>query len=115
MGAVEKSTGKEFIYFNHVVKFPDVAMRGAWTSGGIEFNFGIFGHTPSCSSPVDYLTRENADGSTSCFVGVQIYHLELAGVLKSTYQRTKHISLPARFGIIPPALNNPIIVEPMPG
>ena len=32
-GAVEKSTGKEFLYFNHAVKFRDVAMRGAWTSG----------------------------------------------------------------------------------
>ena len=49
-GAVEKSTGKEFIYFNDVVKFRDVAMRGPWTSGGIEFNFGVIGHAPWCSS-----------------------------------------------------------------
>lgn len=68
-GAVEKSTGKEFLYFNHAVKFRDVAMRGAWTSGGVEFNFGLIGHAPSCSSPVDYLTRTNPDGSISCFVG----------------------------------------------
>ena len=34
--AIEKSTGKSFIYYNHVVKFRDVAMRGPWTSGGIE-------------------------------------------------------------------------------
>ena len=34
--AVEKSTGKSFIYDNHVVKFRDIAMRGPWTSGGIE-------------------------------------------------------------------------------
>ncbi len=68
-GAVEKSTGKEFYYFNHAVKFRDVAMRGPWTSGGIEFNFGVIGHAPSSSSPVDYLTRENPDGSVSCFVG----------------------------------------------
>lgn len=68
-GAIEKSTGKEFLYFNHTMKFRDVAMRGAWTSGGVEFNFGIIGHAPSCSTPVDYLTRENADGSVSCIVG----------------------------------------------
>src|SRR5680860_1067173 len=30
--AIEKSTGKSFIYYNHVVKFRDVAMRGPWTS-----------------------------------------------------------------------------------
>jgi len=68
-GAIEKATGKEFIYFNHVVKFRDVAMRGPWTSGGMEFNMGIIGHTPSCSSPVDHYTRTNDDGSVSCFIG----------------------------------------------
>ena len=40
LGAIEKSTGHEVLYFNKVVKFRDVAMRGPWTSGGIEFNFG---------------------------------------------------------------------------
>ncbi|MDR2140144.1 MAG: DUF5107 domain-containing protein [Tannerella sp.] len=67
-GAVEKSSGKEFIYFNHAVKFRNIAMRGPWTSGGIEPNFGIIGHAPSTASPVDYLTRRNDDGSASCFV-----------------------------------------------
>ncbi len=68
-GAVEKSTGKEFVYYNHVVKFRDVAMRGPWTSGGIEINFGVMGHAPTCSGPVDYYIRTNEDGSASCFVG----------------------------------------------
>jgi tetratricopeptide (TPR) repeat protein len=68
-GAIEKSTGNEFIYFNNVVKFRDVAMRGPWTSGGIESNFGVIGHAPTCSSPVDYIIRKNEDGSVSCFIG----------------------------------------------
>ncbi len=68
-GAIEKSTQKEFIYYNHAVKFRDVAMRGPWTSGGLELNFGVIGHAPTCSSPVDYLVRKNDDGSVSCFVG----------------------------------------------
>lgn len=68
-GATEKSTGKEFIYFNHSAKFRDVAMRGPWTSGGMEINMGIIGHTPSCSAPVDYKTVEHPDGSVSCFLG----------------------------------------------
>lgn len=67
-GAVDKTTGKEFIYQNHVVKFRDIAMRGPWTSGGIEFNFGIIGHAPTTSTPVDYLARQHADGSVSCHV-----------------------------------------------
>jgi tetratricopeptide (TPR) repeat protein len=67
--AVEKSTGGEFIYYNKVVKFRDVAMRGPWTSGGLEFNFGDIGHAPTCSTPVDYRISENEDGSVSCTVG----------------------------------------------
>lgn len=68
-GAVDKVNGKEFIYRNEVVKFRNIAMRGPWTSGGIEFNFGIIGHHPSTATPVDYTTRKNADGSVSCIVG----------------------------------------------
>src|SRR5258708_1681926 len=68
--AIEKSTGKSFIYFNHVVKFRDVAMRGPWTSGGMEPNYGIMGHTPNCFSPVDYVVRQNSDASASCIIGV---------------------------------------------
>ncbi|WP_234998000.1 DUF5107 domain-containing protein [Parabacteroides sp. Marseille-P3160] len=72
-GAVEKSTGKEFIYYNHVVKFRDIAMRGAWVSGGIEYNFGIIGHAPTSATPVDYITRTNPDGSVSCFLSATDY------------------------------------------
>lgn len=69
LGAFEKSTGRAFIYYNRVVKFREIAMRGPWTSGGIEFNFGDIGHAPTTATPVDYLTRTNADGSVSCIVG----------------------------------------------
>lgn len=68
--AIEKSSGRPFIYYNHAVKFRDVAMRGPWTSGGLEANYGIIGHTPNCATPVDYMTRKNEDGSVSCIIGV---------------------------------------------
>ncbi|SVB35373.1 uncharacterized protein METZ01_LOCUS188227, partial [marine metagenome] len=68
-GAVVKETGHEFIYRNEVMKFRDIALRGPWTSGGIEFNFGVIGHTPATATPVDYVIRENPDGSVSCWVG----------------------------------------------
>lgn len=67
-GAVDKTSGKEFIYNNHVVKFRDIAMRGPWVSGGIEYNFGIIGHAPTSATPVDYTTRQKADGSVSCYL-----------------------------------------------
>ncbi len=68
-GAIEKSTGHEFIYRNEVMKFRNIAMRGPWTSGGIEFNFGIIGHHPSTATPVDHIVQEHDDGSVSCTVG----------------------------------------------
>jgi tetratricopeptide (TPR) repeat protein len=68
-GAVEKVRGHEFVYWNKVIKFREIAMRGPWTSGGIEFNFGIIGHAPTTATPVDYLTMTNPDGSVSCIVG----------------------------------------------
>lgn len=68
-GARVKKTGHDFIYTNDALKFRNVALRGPWTSGGIEFNFGVVGHTPSTATPVDFTTRENPDGSVSCIVG----------------------------------------------
>jgi tetratricopeptide (TPR) repeat protein len=68
-GARVKESGHEFIYRNEVMKFRNIALRGPWTSGGIEFNFGVIGHTPATATPVDYSFRENPDGSVSCFVG----------------------------------------------
>lgn len=65
--AFDKKTGKDFFYNNGVVKFRDIAMRGPWVSGGIEMNYGIIGHTPNSATPVDYLLKNNDDGSVSCF------------------------------------------------
>lgn len=75
-GAIEKSTGGEFLYYNDVVKFRDVAHRGAWTSGGLEFNYGIMSHTSTCSTPQDYVIKENEDGSVSCIVGAIDLHTQ---------------------------------------
>lgn len=72
-GAHDKIAGRDFIYANHVMKFRDIALRGPWLSGGIEFNFGIIGHSPSTSTPIDWFTRENEDGSVSCFVASEEY------------------------------------------
>lgn len=71
--ATDKVTGRDYLYCNHVMKFRDIAMRGPWVSGGIEFNFGIIGHAPSSSTPVDWFVRTNADGSASCFISSAEY------------------------------------------
>lgn len=66
--AYDKVNKRDYLYNNGVVKFRDIAMRGPWTSGGIEANYGVIGHTPNTSTPVDYLIRKNADGSASCII-----------------------------------------------
>lgn len=86
-GAEDKATGREFIYYNHSVKFRNIAMRGPWCSGGIEFNFGIMGHSPTTATPVDWTTRRNPDGSASCFVSATEY------VNRTTWQ--VEVNLPA--------------------
>lgn len=68
-GATDKKTGHDFLYWNHVLKFRQIALRGPWTSGGIEFNFGIVGHSPATATPVDYIVRRDRDGGASCTVG----------------------------------------------
>ena len=55
-GAIEKSTGGEFVYLNKVLKFRAIGIRGPWTSGGIEHNFGLdLGHAPWTSSTLTIL------------------------------------------------------------
>jgi len=68
-GAIDKKTGKEFLYKNDVVKFRDVAMRGPWTSGGIEWNSGVIGHHPGGAAPVNYTTFTDEEGVAHCVVG----------------------------------------------
>ncbi|MBN2451737.1 MAG: DUF5107 domain-containing protein, partial [Lentisphaeria bacterium] len=52
--------GRELFYRNHVVKPGLVALRGAWLSGGIEFNFPTLGHTVSTVSPVFWRLEQSA-------------------------------------------------------
>ncbi len=87
---VDKKTGGEMFYDNDAVKFRDISMRGPWTSGGIEFNYGIIGHAPSCSFPVNCKTVRKADGSVSCYIG--------ALDMLSRSRWTVEINLPADSG-----------------
>src|SRR5260221_14000388 len=55
--AWEKATGKPFIYYNQVVKFPDVPMRGPRTADGFEANNAIMSDTPNTPHPEDDLAN----------------------------------------------------------
>lgn len=64
----DKTAKRDVLYTNHVVKYAMVGIRGAWTSGGIEWNFPD-GHTLTTVSPVDFATRTEEDGSATVIVG----------------------------------------------
>ncbi len=44
MSLFDKDSGRELLYVNPVIRPCNLAIRNAWTSGGIEWNCGIFGH-----------------------------------------------------------------------
>lgn len=65
---LDKTSGHELFYRNNVVKPGLVALRGAWISGGVEFNFPK-GHTVTTVSPVDYFLVHHDDGSAGVVIG----------------------------------------------
>ena len=64
----DKTLNRDIIYSNPVMKYAMVALRGAWVSGGIEWNFPD-GHTLTTVAPVDYVIRTEADGSAAVAIG----------------------------------------------
>ncbi|MGC9292154.1 MAG: DUF5107 domain-containing protein [Acidobacteriaceae bacterium] len=64
----DKVNKREVFYRNESIKYALIALRGAWTSGGIEFNFPN-GHTTDTVSPVSSWYHKDPDGSASLFVG----------------------------------------------
>jgi tetratricopeptide (TPR) repeat protein len=68
-GAIDKASGKEFVYKNDVVKFRDISLRGPWTMGGIEWNSGVIGHHVGAATPVNYKVFKDEGGTAHCVVG----------------------------------------------
>src|SRR3990170_486514 len=59
----DKTEGKEMFHMNRVIKPSMIAMRGAFITGGVEWNPGPQVHTVTLVSPVDCLVGQNDDGS----------------------------------------------------
>ena len=59
----DKTTQQEVFHKNSVIKPSMIAMRGAFISGGVEWNAGPQVHTVTILSPVDVISGTNPDGS----------------------------------------------------
>lgn len=64
----DKIAKREVFYKNNVIKPALIALRGAWISGGVEFNFPK-GHSTTTVSPILYKLKRYPDGSASVVVG----------------------------------------------
>jgi tetratricopeptide (TPR) repeat protein len=60
--ALDKRTGYDFFYRQHVVKPALIGMLGNWISGGVEFNWPCH-HRPSTYMPVDVSIEEETNGT----------------------------------------------------
>ena len=63
--ALDKTTGYDFFYKQHVIKPALIGALGSWISGGVEFNWP-FHHRASGFMPCDYMTETLPDGSAVC-------------------------------------------------
>lgn len=82
----DKTTKSEAFHRNDVIKPSMIAMRGAFISGGIEWNAGPQVHTVTILSPVDVIYGENEDGSAY----IEISNLEKSLRTKWTVRVTLH-------------------------
>ncbi|MGC9327101.1 MAG: DUF5107 domain-containing protein, partial [Candidatus Hinthialibacter sp.] len=67
-GALDKTNGYKWLYWQPTIKPGLISMTGAWISGGVEWNFP-HGHRPSCFMPVDSKIVHHPDGSATVWVG----------------------------------------------
>ena len=59
----DKQANRELLFSNPVARPAYLATRNAWCSGGVEWNCGIFGHTPFTCSPLFAAKLTDADGT----------------------------------------------------
>lgn len=65
--ALDKRTGYDFFYKQHVIKPALIGALGSWVSGGIEFNWP-FHHRASGFMPCDFQIEEQEDGTAICWL-----------------------------------------------
>ena len=66
---LDKRENEQMFYNNQVIRPGLIALRGAWVSGGIEWNRGPQGHTVTSYSPVNVAGVRNPDGSATLVIG----------------------------------------------
>lgn len=63
MSLFDKENNKDLLYKNPVMRPCNLAFRNAWTSGGVEWNCGMFGHHVHTCEPMFTATTKLDDGT----------------------------------------------------
>lgn len=58
----DKASGKELLHTQDRIQFANLALRNAWFAGGIEYNIGTRGHSPTTCSPLHSAMVRTPDG-----------------------------------------------------
>jgi tetratricopeptide (TPR) repeat protein len=59
---VDKDAQKQLVHTGDAIQFANLALRNAWFAGGIEWNIGTRGHSPTTCSPVHAALVHADDG-----------------------------------------------------
>lgn len=68
--AIEKRTGKPFLFQNDRIHFLDMGVRGPWVAGGLSIQHGALGHVGTTAMPVNYAGGRRSDGTAYCLIGL---------------------------------------------
>src|SRR4051794_8711007 len=69
---VHKPTDRELLYRNPVFQPANLALRNAWFAGGVEWNIGTIGHSPTTCEPLHAVRVLQPDGTPV----LRMYELE---------------------------------------
>ena len=87
----DKDNNKDLLFFNPVIQPCNLALRNAWTSGGVEWNIGMVGHTPFTCSTMHTASLTAEDGTPI----LRMYEFER--IRRVTYQMDFYLPENSKF------------------
>ena len=63
LSLVDRRADRELLYVNSVVQPANLALRNAWISGGVEWNIGTRGHSPTTMDTLHAASVDGPDGT----------------------------------------------------